>query len=84
MDSTELSPRAICCGPGIAEIDLALHKDIPVSEGKNLEFRAEFFNVINRSQFLNPDGNFSDGASFGLVSGERDPRLVQFALRLTF
>lgn len=78
------APRAVCCGPGIAEVDFALHKDIPVAEGKKLEFRAEVFNLFNRTQFLDPDGNFSDGTSFGLVSGERDPRLVQLALRLIF
>ena len=78
------APRDICCGPGIAELDLALHKDIPITEGKTLEFRTEFFNVFNRTQFLNPDGNISDGTSFGTVSEERDPRLVQLALRLIF
>jgi Carboxypeptidase regulatory-like domain len=78
------APRAICCGPGIAEIDFALHKDIPVGEGKKLEFRTEIFNLFNRTQFLNPDGNFSDAASFGLISGERDPRMIQLALRLVF
>ncbi|HTS59222.1 MAG TPA: carboxypeptidase-like regulatory domain-containing protein [Terriglobales bacterium] len=78
------APRDVCCGPGIAELDLALHKDIPLVEGKTLEFRTEFFNVFNRTQFLNPDGNFSDGASFGTVNGERDPRIVQLALRLIF
>ncbi|HXW90344.1 MAG TPA: carboxypeptidase-like regulatory domain-containing protein [Terriglobales bacterium] len=78
------APRDVCCGPGIGEVDLALHKDMRVAEGKTLEFRTEFFNVFNRTQFLNPDGNISDGASFGTVSGERDPRLVQLALRLIF
>ena len=78
------APRAVCCGPGIGELDLALHKDFTLTEGKTLEFRTEFFNVFNRTEFLNPDGNISDGASFGTVSGERDPRLVQLALRLIF
>jgi len=78
------APRAVCCGPGIGELDLALHKDFALTEGKTLEFRTEFFNVFNRTEFLNPDGNISDGASFGTVSGERDPRLVQLALRLIF
>src|SRR3984885_10066927 len=78
------APRAVCCGPGIAEVDFAVHKDIPVAENKKLEFRAEFFNLFNHTQFLNPDGNFSDGTSFGLVTSERDPRLIQLALRLIF
>jgi hypothetical protein len=78
------APRALCCGPGIAEVDLALHKNIPIGENKKLEFRTEFFNLFNRTQFLNPDGNFSDGSSFGKITAERDPRLVQLALRFLF
>jgi hypothetical protein len=78
------APRDVCCGPGISEVDLALHKEVRVSEGKTLDFRAEFFNLFNRTQFLNPDGNISDGPSFGTVNGERDPRLIQLALRLVF
>jgi hypothetical protein len=40
--------------------------------------------VLNHTQFLNPDGNITDGASFGTVNRARDPRLMQLALRLTF
>ena len=78
------APRTICCGPGIAEVDFALHKDIPLAEGKKVEFRTEIFNLFNHTQFLNPEGNFSDAGSFGLISGERDPRMIQLALRLLF
>jgi hypothetical protein len=78
------APRAICCGPGIANLDLAVHKTIPWSEGKNVEMRAEFFNVMNHTQFLNPDGNITDGETFGQVSRARDPRLIQLAIRLAF
>jgi len=78
------APRTICCGPGIANIDLGVHKTIEVREGKNLEFRTEFFNALNHTQFFNPDGNITDGTTFGQVSRARDPRLTQLALRLTF
>lgn len=78
------APRTICCGPGISNVDLAVHKIIPVAEGKNLEFRTEFFNAFNHTQFLNPDGNFTDGSTFGQVSKARDPRLIQIALKLNF
>jgi hypothetical protein len=78
------APRAICCGPGIANLDLGVHKTVVVREGTNLEFRTEFFNALNRTQFLNPDGDISDGSSFGQVSRARDPRLVQLALKLAF
>jgi hypothetical protein len=78
------APRTICCGPGINNVDFAVHKVMTVGEGKNLEFRTEFFNAFNHTQFFNPDGNFTDGSTFGQVSKARDARLVQMALKLTF
>ena len=78
------APRAICCGPGIANLDFAVHKILAVREGTKLEFRTEFFNVLNHTQFFNPDGNITDGSTFGQVSRARDPRLIQLAVRLTF
>jgi hypothetical protein len=50
----------------------------------NLEFRTELINVFNHTQFFNPDGDITDGASFGQVSRAQEARLVQLALRLTF
>jgi len=78
------APRTICCGPGISNVDFAVHKAFPAGEGKNLEFRTEFFNAFNHTQFFNPDGNFSDGSAFGQVSQARDPRLIQIAMKLSF
>jgi hypothetical protein len=78
------APRTICCGPGMTNLDLALHKIVALREGMNLEFRTEIFNVFNHIQFFSPDGNITDGTSFGQVSRARDPRLVQLAVRLTF
>ena len=78
------APRTICCGPGTANLDLAVHKLVPLRERMDLEFRSEVFNVFNHTQFFSPDGNITDGASFGQVSRARDPRLIQLALRLTF
>ncbi len=78
------SSRTVCCGPGISNFDLSLLKETPFSERARLQFRAEFFNVFNHAQFLNPDGNISDGANFGTVVQTRDPRLVQLALKVLF
>ena len=78
------TPRTLCCGPGIANLDLGIHKTIAVKEGMKLEFRTEVFNVLNHTQFINADGNITDGATFGRVSSARDPRLIQLALRLSF
>jgi hypothetical protein len=78
------APRTICCGPHISNMDLAVLKKIPISEAKYFEFRGEFFNLFNHTQFYNPDGNSSDGSQFGQVTAARDPRLVQFALKFFF
>ncbi len=77
-------PRSICCGPGINNFDMSLQKETPIGERVNAEFRAEFFNIFNHTQFLNPDGNFSDGADFGRVTHTREPRQIQFALKISF
>ena len=76
--------RTICCGPHISNTDLAILRTFPVSERMHVDFRAEFFNIFNHTQFYNPDGNVSDGAQFGQITQVRDPRLVQFALKLFF
>jgi outer membrane receptor protein involved in Fe transport len=78
------APRTICCGAGTANLDFAVHKIIAVRESANLEFRTEIFNLFNHTQFFNPDGNITDGTSFGQVSRARDPRLIQLAVRLIF
>ncbi|MBZ5669109.1 MAG: carboxypeptidase regulatory-like domain-containing protein [Acidobacteriia bacterium] len=78
------APRSICCGPGLNNFDIAIHKNIKLTEQARLEFRGEFFNAVNHAQFLAPDGNISDGADFGRVMLARDPRLIQFALKLFF
>jgi hypothetical protein len=76
--------RTICCGPHISDTDFAILKTTRINENVHVDFRAEFFNIFNHTQFFNPDGNTSDGAQFGQVSQVRDPRLVQFALKFFF
>jgi hypothetical protein len=78
-------PRTFCCGPRISQTDLSIIKKTHLTERVNTEFRAEFFNAWNHTQFLTPDGNFTNlGSTFGTVQKARDPRLVQFALKLLF
>ena len=76
--------RTLCCGPGTNNTDLAIHKKTNISETKYIQFRAEFFNAFNHTQFFNPDGNFSDGSDFGLIKRARDPRLIQFGLKFYY
>jgi len=77
--------RTICCGPGLIDWDFSVHKKIPLSETRYLQFRAEIFNVFNHTNYSNPDGGFSDGpTSFGKIASAGDPRLLQFALKFFF
>lgn len=77
------TPHALCCGPALNNTDLVIAKLTPISEKLNTEFRAEFYNAWNHTQFENPDGNFSD-ATFGEVLKARDPRVMQFAIKFLF
>jgi hypothetical protein len=69
---------------------MALLKDTHVTERFDLEFRAEFFNIFNHTQFLGPNGvpGFSGGvptsSSFGFVAGAASPRIGQLSLKLNF
>ncbi|MFL6299165.1 MAG: TonB-dependent receptor domain-containing protein [Terriglobales bacterium] len=84
LGSLGSAKRTICCGPGIRNFDVSIQKDTRMNERLNMQFRAEFFNLFNTTQFLNPDGNFSDGTDFGKVKRARDPRQIQFALKFNF
>jgi len=77
------TPRTLCCGPGENQWDMTFSKRVSLSEARYFQFRADIFNVFNKTQFVNPDGNFSN-STFGQVLQARDPRLVQFALKFYF
>ncbi len=77
------TPRSICCGPGENQWDVTFSKRVAITEAQYFQFRADFFNVFNKTQFVNPDGNFSN-STFGQVLQARDGRLVQFALKFYF
>jgi len=70
-------------GPGINNFDLALLKDLKITERVQLQFRGEFFNVFNHAQFYNPNGNINSG-TFGLVTQARDPRIGQLGVKILF
>ena len=77
------TPHALCCGPALSNTDLVIAKRTPITERINTEFRAEFYNAFNHTEFQNIDGNFSN-STFGQVLRLRDPRVMQFALKFLF
>jgi len=71
--------------PNLAQWDLAIHKEFPLPfrEGMNIQFRSEFFNALNHTNFRWPDCNFSN-ASFGTIRSTYPPRQIQFGLKVLF
>jgi hypothetical protein len=75
--------RNIINTPGVVNFDFALVKPIPLTERFHLLFRSEFFNLFNTAQFL-PPGNTLSSATFGKITGARDPRILQLSLKLSW
>jgi len=72
-------------GPGRQNWNLSLFKSFLFSEsrGSKLEFRAEFFNAFNHTEFNNVSNTFTNG-DFGAVTSAHDPREIQLGLKLYF
>ncbi len=75
--------RNILDGPGYQNVNVSLLKNTALSERFNLQFRAEAFNLFNHPNFNLPD-NFLGSPTFGRISSARDPRHIQFGLKLLF
>lgn len=78
------SGKNIMTGPGLMTIDVSVYKNTPIVENTLLQFRAEFFNVINRANFNNPAANISVPAQVGRITSAGPARVIQFGLRLMF
>lgn len=77
------SGRGILRGPGRTNFDLAVAKATKITERTSLQIRAEFFNLFNHTEFLEPDTNISSG-TFGQVTSTYPARVIQFGGRITF
>ena len=80
----------IARGPGINNWNMSLFKNVKISRA-NVQFRAEAYNVFNHTQFsaVNTDPRFDAqgnqvNLAFGQITAARDPRIMQFALRVGF
>jgi hypothetical protein len=76
-------------GPDYVNLDSGLFKEFPLkSESVRLQFRAEFFNVLNRVNYILPPPtavtiNYN-ASNFGAATQAQDPRIGQLALKLLF
>jgi len=76
--------RNIARGYAFYQADLGLHKDFPVwKESWKLEFRGEFFNLLNETNFGAPTSTRTSSA-FGTIRSTQPARVIQFALKLGF
>jgi hypothetical protein len=84
------APRAPVSGPRFVNTDLSVIKHFPLRERMQLDFRAEFFNLLNHPQFFLTGGSSSmqditQTSTFGVVNETvNNPRVIQFALKLMF
>jgi hypothetical protein len=75
--------------PGAYTWDMNTTKSFVFTERWRLEFRAEFFNVFNRANFMDDTASLSNfqkvkASAFGAIQQAADPRIGQLALKLYF
>jgi hypothetical protein len=58
-------------GPGLSQLDFTAHKKFAIDEKRSLEFRAEFYNILNRANFANPPAVLATG--LGTASNQIQP-----------
>ena len=78
------SPRFVASGPGYADLDTSMLREFHISERRFVQFRGEFFNLLNRANFGQPNGS-QGSAAFGMISGTvNSGRYIQIGLRLVY
>ncbi len=72
-------------GPSQLNLDLGVDREFTFGERAVLQFRTEFFNFTNTPKFGLPVSDHSAGPAFGVISSTvANPRIIQFALKLSF
>jgi hypothetical protein len=81
--------RGVYTGPALADVDLSLFKELPLTEHARLQVRGEIFNLLNRMNLGTPNATVFSGTSTSPSAGlittlATTPRQVQFGLKLIF
>jgi hypothetical protein len=78
-------PRNPCRADMQKRVDFAVSKRTTFNERYSLEFRAEFFNLFNFTNFAAPINDLQEGSSLATIENTvGGPRVVQFGVRFTF
>ena len=75
--------RNIAVGPRSTNWDFSAFKNIRLAESRELQFRAEFFNILNHPNFHLPNSDISS-PTFNQILQAEPPRLMQLALKFLF
>jgi hypothetical protein len=70
-------------GPGLVTTDFGVNREFVITESHRLQFRSEFFNLLNRPNFGNPNAT-QNSVNFGRILSAGDPRVIQFGLKYQF
>lgn len=92
FDDTQFNPltygnivKGSFVGPRFTSWDVSAFRDFPIYERLQLQFRAEFFNVLNHTNFGDPQQVQTNTTSFGsITSTNGDPRIGQLSLKASF
>jgi outer membrane receptor protein involved in Fe transport len=77
------SGRNILDAPGESTVDLSVFRNVPLAEPLRLQFRAEFFNLLNKTNFGVPNAQVGN-PNYGIIQSASPSRAIQMALKLTF
>jgi len=66
------------------ETDANVYKETRIREGMSLQLRFEFFNLFNHPNLQGVDTNMADGANFGVVTSQYQPRWIQLGAHFKF
>jgi hypothetical protein len=75
--------RNIALGPRYSNWDFSVFKNFRVTESMDFQFRAEFFNILNHTNFRLPDSDISS-PTFNTIQAALPPRVIQLALKFLF
>ena len=71
-------------GPGQRNFDIAVSRQFQMRERFKMEFRSDFFNILNHANWNNPVSSLSSAATFGQITTFGAPRIIQMAMKLYF
>ena len=76
--------RNVVFGDNEVSFDLSVHKDTTIKDRTRVQFRAEVFNLFNRTNFADTPGRVAFTQTFGRYTSALNSRQAQFALKLLF